>query len=114
MKTVIIFLTYVISSFCEKPLPGGFYPLKEWSITKDEMEISYVVTKGTSYCISFCEKDSGTFMLQSANREMLISHKVKEGCIIWKCAKTEICYFRFSHMNSNHTVLGFNRTGYSH
>ena len=108
MKTGIVFLTYVLSAFCEKPLPSGFHPLKEWSITKDQMEISYVTTKGTSYCLRFCQ-DSGTFVLQNSKREILLADEVKQGCIIWKCTKTEICYFRFQNMNSNHTILGFNR-----
>jgi hypothetical protein len=109
MKTAIIILTTILSAFCEKPLPGGFHSLKEWSITKDQMEISYVVTKGTSYCLRFCQEDSGTFTLQSRNRETLLTSETKRGCIFWKCTKTEICYFRFQNMNSNQTILGFNR-----
>ncbi len=87
-----------------------FYPLKEWKISNGTNEVSYVLTKGTYYCLDTQNLKSGKFILENSKREAILTHDLSDSCIMWHINQTGIFYLRFTETNGGAVLLGFNRT----
>ncbi|NOS92017.1 MAG: hypothetical protein HOP30_08850 [Cyclobacteriaceae bacterium] len=86
-----------------------FSPLKEWNISKETCEVSYILTKGTYYCLDTRNLISGKFILENSNRTTILTQDLNDVCITWRVNQTGIFYLRFTDTNSGLVFLGFNR-----
>jgi hypothetical protein len=90
------------------------YPIKFES--KEKVEFSYVLTKGTSYFITLCSDASMQFTLQDGARNTVVTNKVKDqviNAIEFKCGATGIYYLKYEPSTGKEacggSALGFKR-----
>ena len=108
---------------CIPKLQGGFNFLKSYKIekgSKDYVEHSYVLTKGTQYMINICAAaqptDGIVVSLYDSNRNKVASSKVNGqfiSAIAYPCNTTGIYYIQYTFDGSTGycggSALGFKR-----